>query len=179
MEYNLKNDIQIEVRDVTCDDVQLLLDYMDKIHLQTKNLMREPEEWTMTFEEEYKFVQSVLKSDSQEFIIAMYQGRIISAAGFKGDILKRVKHRVSLGISILSEFRGLGLGTIIMNVLIQKAIKLGKKKIDLQVREDNKNAISLYEKVGFEHEGVIKDGFFVDERYINLVVMGLVLRRKL
>lgn len=177
MEYKLKNGLLVEVRNVTLEDVQLVLDYMDKIHLQTTNLMREPEEWTMTFEEEYKFIQNVIQSDSQEFIIAVLDGVVISSSGFGGKTLKRVKHRVSLGISILTKYRGLGLGTIIMNQLIEKAKLLGKTKIDLEVREDNLNAIKLYEKVGFEHEGIIKDGFFVNNKFVNLVVMGLVLRR--
>lgn len=178
MEYNLKNGMKVDIRTVMLDDVQLLLDYMEKINLQTTNLMREPDEWTMTYDEEYKFVSSVLSSENQEFIVATYNGLIIATAGFNGQAFKRVRHRVSLGISILKVYRGIGLGTLMMNILIEEAKKLGKIKIDLQVREDNNHAIKLYEKVGFVHEGLIKNGFFVDGTYMNLAIMGLDLRRK-
>jgi RimJ/RimL family protein N-acetyltransferase len=177
MEFKLKNGLIVEIREVFINDVQLVLDYMEIIHKQTKNLMREPDEFIMTFDEEYRFIEKVVKSNDQAMFVVFHKGIVISTSGIHGSSLKRIKHRVSLGISILEEYRGLGLGKKLMLLLIEKAENLGKLKIDLDVREDNLNAIKLYESVGFKHEGIKIDGFFVDDKFINLINMGLVLRR--
>lgn len=177
MEYKLKNGIVVEIREVSLKDVQLVLNYMEVIHKQTKNLMREPDEFVMTFDEEYKFIEKVINSDNQIMLVVFYNGIVISTSGIHGSSLKRIKHRVSLGISILEDYRGIGLGKQLMLLLIEKAKEMGKLKIDLDVREDNINAIKLYEKVGFKKEGIKVDGFFVDGKFVNLINMGLVLRR--
>ena len=46
-------------------------------------------------------------------------------------------------------------------------------KISLVTREDNVLAIELYEKLGFEKEGLIKKDNFINGVYYNTFVMGL------
>ena len=41
------------------------------------------------------------------------------------------------------------------------------------MREDNLAAIALYEKFGFESEGVQRNAFKVDGRYHDLVMMAV------
>ncbi len=177
MKAVLKNGKTVEIRHGAISDAKRILDYMYLIHRQTKNLVREPEEFKLTLEEEEAFIKKVEASNEQVMLIALDGEKVISTSGFHGSGLKRVKHRVSLGISILEDYRGLGLGKILMLQLEKEAIKLGKTKIDLEVRKDNIGAIKLYEKVGYKHEGEVVDGFFVDNTYVNLLKMGLNLRR--
>jgi RimJ/RimL family protein N-acetyltransferase len=46
-------------------------------------------------------------------------------------------------------------------------------RIDLTVFDWNTRAIRCYEKVGFQHEGVLRDGMFKAGRWNQLVYMGL------
>ena len=116
-----------------------------------------------------------IESPNGYFVIALDRGVIISSAGFSGNNLKRVRHRVSLGISVLEDYQGLGLGKIVMEDIIAKAKELNKTKMDLEVRVDNLSAIRLYKSLGFEQEGIIRNGFFVDNKYVDLLVMGKLL----
>jgi len=175
MEYILKNNLKITLREASVSDASALLIYMDKVNRESKNLMREPEEFTMTLEDEEKFINNTINSKDNCFILAFDGNLIISSSGFHGSALKRVNHRVSLGISVLEDYQGQGLGTIVMKELIKKAIELGKTKMDLEVRIDNKFAIVLYENLGFIKEGIIKNGFYVDNKFVDLLVMGKVL----
>lgn len=61
----------------------------------------------------------------------------------------------------------------IIRKLISWAKEKGIKKINLDVFENNKRAIKLYEKFGFKLEGCIEDGIFDGEDYINLLMYGL------
>jgi ribosomal protein S18 acetylase RimI-like enzyme len=54
-----------------------------------------------------------------------------------------------LVIGIKNEYRNKGIGTEILNLLIEKATGKGIKSISLMVSEDNE-AFKLYKKVGFE-----------------------------
>jgi RimJ/RimL family protein N-acetyltransferase len=47
------------------------------------------------------------------------------------------------------------------------------RKINLEVRISNKWAIHLYESLGFKIEGVITRGFFLNEVFHDLYMMGL------
>ena len=72
-------------------------------------------------------------------------------------------------ICILSEAKGKGVGKKLVDKLIDNASKWydkeGEKirKLYLLTHEDNKNAHSFYEKVGFSHETTLKDHYYKDQ----------------
>jgi ribosomal protein S18 acetylase RimI-like enzyme len=82
-------------------------------------------------------------------------------------------HRGSLGMGVIPEFRGKGIGRRLIEVTLAAARAKGLARIDLQVREDNIPAVSLYERVGFVIEGVHRNAYSVDGSYFNLVSMAL------
>lgn len=172
MECILKNGKIVTLREVVVEDAQKLLEYFLLANLQTKNLMREPEEFTMTVEDETKFIKNATGSNDDFMGVAIFDDKIIAAAGFRGSSLKRVNHRVSMGISVLEEFFNLGLASFLMEFIIKKAKDLGKTKMELEVRIDNLNAIHLYKKFDFFEEGIRKNGFFVDNKFVDLLLMG-------
>lgn len=59
---------------------------------------------------------------------------------------------VWLGICVLPGFHDNGFGKIMMEELIDAAIKLKLSRINLRVDSDNKNAIVLYEKFNFKQQ---------------------------
>lgn len=59
-----------------------------------------------------------------------------------------------LGIALVKEARGKGLGTKLMNLIIEEAKRNGYKSLSLSVDVANTNAVNLYRKFGFiELEG--------------------------
>lgn len=59
-----------------------------------------------------------------------------------------------LGIAVSQEARGMGVGTLLMKEIIQKALNNGYKSICLSVDPENSNAVHIYEKLGFKHHGI-------------------------
>ena len=72
-------------------------------------------------------------------------------------------------ICILSEARGKGVGRKLVDKLIDNASKWYEnesekiRKLYLLTHEDNKNAHSFYEKVGFSHETTLKDHYYKNQ----------------
>lgn len=84
-------------------------------------------------------------------------------------------HVGSLGIGILAAYRGQGIGKKLMQAAIQQAEQKGLTRIELTVREQNKPAIALYKKLGFEKEGVHKNAVCIEGKYENHIFMALLL----
>ena len=100
-------------------------------------------------------------------------------AGYAG--LRKFSHPRRRGTSdyliyLHQDYHNCGLGTAMTKCIVELARVEGLKRIGLGVVADNEIAIHVYEKQGFEIEGVFKDAFFGDDgRYHDEVHMGLVL----
>jgi RimJ/RimL family protein N-acetyltransferase len=80
-----------------------------------------------------------------------------------------------LGMGLLPRFRGQGLGTRLITRTLHAARAFGLTRVELTVRQDNANAIALYEKVGFVTEGLQRNAALVDGEYENIVEMAILL----
>lgn len=84
----------------------------------------------------------------------------------------RQSHRGSLGMAILPEFRGQGIGSQLLEKVIEHAKTVGLEKIELHVYTSNVSAVALYKKFGFEQEGLIKKYRKLDGLYFDCLAMG-------
>jgi RimJ/RimL family protein N-acetyltransferase len=89
------------------------------------------------------------------------------------------KHDKNATISILigdKNYWGKGYGTDAMITLVDYAfskLKLHKMNLEEGVYEYNKRAISLYRKLGFKNEGVIRENVLYKGKFYNTVNMGI------
>lgn len=84
----------------------------------------------------------------------------------------RLSHRGGLGMGLLSEFRGQGLGSKLLTFVLAHAKKFGLEKVELQVYTSNTVAMALYKKFGFEQEGLIKKYRKLDGQYFDCLSMA-------
>lgn len=102
-------------------------------------------------------------------LAAELDGAVVGAAGLHpaGGSPRR-RHVLLLGISVLPEAQGHGVGSALMAALCDYADRwAGALRIELGVYTDNARAIGLYKKFGFEIEGTMRgyamrDGQFAD-----------------
>ena len=70
-------------------------------------------------------------------------------------------------------YRDKGVGTFAVNSIVKHAFdNLNLRRIELEVLEDNVIAIHLYEKCGFEKEGLKRDAIFKNNRYMSVLIMS-------
>ena len=75
------------------------------------------------------------------------------------------------------EFVGQGVGRTLTETVIDLADNwLNVRRLGLIVFADNPRAIRLYERLGFEHEGVMREFGFKRGGYVDAVVMGRIHR---
>lgn len=109
-------------------------------------------------------------------LVAEYQEEIVGWASIYKSSHPRRKGLGDLGIYLHQDFHNVGLGTAMTERLLQLAKNEKMHRIELTVVGENKIALRLYEKFGFQIEGVSKDAFFgFDGKYHDMVHMGLIL----
>ena len=124
---------------------------------------------------EEEFIDHLYQSEQDVHlgIVVRRTGRLVG-----GCALHRIdaKNRsASLGIFIGAKNAwGRGHGTEALRLLVGYAFDtLNLNRVWLHVFEDNQRAIRCYEKVGFKHEGLLRQDYFRAGRYWNTVVMGI------
>jgi ribosomal protein S18 acetylase RimI-like enzyme len=95
------------------------------------------------------------------------------------DVQRRMQegfeHGGTLGVGMLPDVRGTGLGRRLMTAAIDAARAKGMERIGLEVFASNSRAIALYESLGFVREGLKRRVRKIDGRYDDDVVMALLL----
>lgn len=84
------------------------------------------------------------------------------------------RHCGFLGIGLVAEYRGLGIGRALMIAAIEASFALGMARIELTVRADNARAIALYRRLGFLTEGHLRKQALVDGQFHDALVMALI-----
>lgn len=90
---------------------------------------------------------------------------------------RRVNHVACIdSIALKSDYIGRGLGTQLMQQIIDELQQEGIQRIELIVESDNKSAIKFYQKFGFEIEGTLRKYFkrAYQNHYVDDYIMALV-----
>ena len=172
----LKNGQNIVLRSPNTFDAEQLLNHMRLTSAETEFMSRYPEEITVSVESQSRFLQ-MIENDPDDFMLAAYiDGRMVgNAAVTRVRNNLKYRHRANFGISLQEEVCSIGLGTIMMQEILEIVKKSVFEQLELTVFADNTRAIRLYEKVGFVKTGVLprayrlKDGNYHDE--VQMVYM--------
>ena len=80
----------------------------------------------------------------------------------------RRRHAGALAMSVHDEWQGKGIGSALMQAGVDLADRwLNLGRLELEVYTDNEPAIRLYERFGFEREGVLRHYGFRDGEYVD------------
>lgn len=85
----------------------------------------------------------------------------------RGNRPKRAHIGSLWGMYVSPEFRGQGVGALLLDEAISHARQIGLRQIMLAVNADNSAARNLYYSRGFERFGLERDSLFVDGRYFD------------
>ena len=107
-------------------------------------------------------------------LVAVADGRVVGTIHLQRFENRRA-HVGSIGMAVHDAWTGRGVGSALMAAVLDLADRwLGLKRLELTVWADNAPAIALYEKFGFEREGLIRAEGFRDGEYADSIPMGRV-----
>lgn len=169
----LKNGKELIIRKVKVEEAEEFLNYVNLCGKETDFLGFGEEGIGLTIEDEEKQIKN--STDKNFMLVALVENKIVGSCALRANESRiRVQHIGLLGITILKEYWGVGIGKNLLSSAVERGKKAGITRFELTVRADNENAIALYTKLGFEIEGRLKNAMFIKGKYYDNYIMGLV-----
>lgn len=167
-------ELDLTIREAIPEDAAELLKMTRQIGRETEFLVMD--EKGINLPEELLAIQleDIYESPNNTLFVALLGEQIIGTASLKGSNEKRIAHIAELGISILKDYWGMGLGSVLMEeLLIWAQESQTVYRIELTVQEQNTTAIHLYEKFGFQKEALMARGARSDDgHFLNVWLMS-------
>ncbi len=160
---------EIILRSAEVSDGTDLVQYLKVTASETPFLIREPEEVTITVQQETAFLENKINDERELMLIATLDGKHIGNCSVMSlGSYKRYSHRCDIAIALYKEYWGVGIGKAMLETALDIAKNIGYEQAELEVIADNKSAISLYEKLGFVKYGEFPNNMkYSDGSYAN------------
>ena len=167
--FTLPSGEVLTVRSLGADDAEALVAFRNAIYSETYFMARYPEEGASLEAMRNGLVGS--GESPVNFEVGAFAGEKLVGEFGVAQVRPHIKyrHRAGMGISVLKDYWGCGLGSFLMQLAVDQAKANGFEQLELDVYSDNARAIHLYEKFGFERCGTmprafkLKDGTYRDE----------------
>ncbi len=120
-----------------------------------------------------RILQAQGELDGHLIIVAEVEGQVVGHGRLFPEFGEsKDKHVADLGMAIIKSYRGLGLGTAMMEYMIDWAKEHGLEKLTLGVFASNQRAINLYRKFGFVMEGMRAKQYKINGHYVDEWLMA-------
>ena len=145
----LKNGREAVLRSPSASDGTQMLEVLKRLSAETDFLLRYPEEWTVTAEQEAEYLEGLNRSQNDLMIVCTVGGEIAGSCQVSFFPGLKTRHRAVLAIALLEKFWGLGIGTAMFGEMEKAARERGVLQLELDYIEGNERGRRLYEKLGF------------------------------
>lgn len=126
----------------------------------------------ITLEEERRYLEGLLASKSDRAWSVFDGDEYVGQVSINQIYWPARNGR--LFVVIRREHQGRGLGPRAVQLALARAwSELGLHKVWLIVRRDNRGAQAMYTRLGFDFEGVLRDEYFVQGRFFDMVRMSV------
>lgn len=163
------------IRAITESDSEQFLLLCKCLDRETQFMMLEPGERTTNVEEQRHLIQNILASENQTIFVVDDESRLVGYLGAYGGGFHRNSHSAYIVTGVLQESAGRGLGKRLFEALNNWAVDQNIHRLELTVMCHNERAVHLYQKMGFEIEGIKRDSLQVDGRYVDEYYMAKLL----
>jgi RimJ/RimL family protein N-acetyltransferase len=169
-----KAGLEITLRSAVPEDGAEIIEVVRQIFRSSAHLLTEESEFTMTPEQEGEFLKTYLEHPDRIYLVPVVEGRIAGMVNFIAGQRRRNSHQGKLGISILPQFQGRGVGRALMQTLMNWLADHPKvETVRLEVHARNEIAIKMYKSFGFHEEGrEVRGVKFSDGTYDDTIVMA-------
>jgi len=121
-----------------------------------------------------KFVQEIVNGSGVQMLAVTPTDHVVGWCDIIRNPHEGFRHVGRLGMGILADYRGQGLGKELAIRTIEAARQAGMERIELEVFASNRAAIALYGRLGFATEGTKRRARKLDGQYDDNVVMALI-----
>ena len=144
------NGEEVVIRYPMDGDAPVMCDYINTLSSEKTFIMMQGEQMSLVDEEKYLKgqLEKIEKQETAQLLLFV-DGKLAGVAAI--DLKDRIKSHIGVfGISLAKEYRGKGLGKLLMKLILEEAKKLPKLKIiTLECFAENEKAQNMYKNFGF------------------------------
>ena len=161
------------LRNLVEGDAEACCALLPRLHDETDFINWVPGEFTLTVEQERDFIRARTDLTKAVTVAAVVDDEIIGLAGAWSLDFRKFNHHAELGVSILRDYWGLGIGGRMMQAMFDWTAERGLHKLYLRVFAHNERAHRWYTSLGFIEEGRLKDDVRrADGSFADTIVMA-------
>ena len=154
--------MSLRIRDIKIEDYKEI-SKIRKMPGVMENILSNKDE-----EEELIKEKIINRGKNQYWSVAEENGKVIGLGILMNHGTLRKKHVGVITLMVNSDYQNKGIGSLLMDKLINLSESLNIIRLELCVFRDNYKAINLYKKFGFKEEGIkvksaLKNGEYIDE----------------
>ncbi|EIF6168010.1 GNAT family N-acetyltransferase [Clostridium perfringens] len=154
--------MSLRIRDIKIEDYKEI-SKIRKMPGVMENILSNKDE-----EEELIKEKIINKGKNQYWYVAEENGKVIGLGILMNHGNLRKRHVGVITLMVNSDYQNKGIGSLLMDKLINLSESLNIIRLELCVFRDNYKAINLYKKFGFKEEGIkvksaLKNGEYIDE----------------
>lgn len=123
-----------------------------------------------------RFVADVIAERGIQWFAIDANERVVGWCDILRNPLPAFHHGGRLGVGVVAEWRGRGIGRALCAVALDEAWSRGIERVELDVFPSNAQAIALYASLGFVREGVRRRARRVDGVHEDVVIMAVLAR---
>lgn len=125
------------------------------------------------YEKTKTFVLKNIETGNPQFVAINHKNQLVGWCDICRNEFPGTGHVGHLGMGLLPESRGRGIGKNLICTTIEAAFRSGFERIELEVFSSNLNAKALYETVGFQLEGTKRNARILNGKSVDSVIMGM------
>lgn len=172
-EGKIKPDLQVLIRYPNDDDAKAMCDYINALSQERTYITHQGDKIELEDEKEYLKgqLERIVNQESVQLLVFV-NGKLSGISSI--DLGKRVEEHVGVfGISISKEYRGKGLGKLLMELILKEAeINLQKLRIiTLEVMALNSTGIEMYKRFGFKQYANLPEGNKYKGEFVDVLSM--------
>ena len=173
--FTAKGGLEVTIRPAQAEDSCGIIDTVRSNAMERSYVLME--HYGKDVESEREYIKT-LDSAKDLLIVAETGDEVVGClAALQADGGKRPEttHLLHLGLHLREEYRGIGIGTHLLDYAVTWAIEKGFKKLEANIFTTNKHSLGMFTKAGFVEEGVRQNRIQVGRDLINEVLMGKIL----
>lgn len=162
--------MSLRIRDIKIEDYKEI-SKIRKMPGVMENILSNKDE-----EEELIKEKIINRGKNQYWYVAEENGKVIGLGILMNHGNLRKKHVGVITLMVNSDYQNKGVGSLLMDKLINLSESLNIIRLELCVFRDNYKAINLYNKFGFKEEGIkvklaLKNGEYIDEVMMARIIL--------
>ena len=171
-EFTAKNGMKVVFRPEQSGDTEMLWKMFSTLSEESASNLLPPftrervEGWTQDIDyNEVLAIVAIIKEEKEQ--------RIIGSTSLKFNQQEALKHKAELGLSVHDDYQNMGIGTALLQHILEVARLKKLRKVWLHVSTANNIAVHVYKKAGFTIEGKLCKESLINGKYRDEYTMAL------